>query len=67
MSLSECPTCYKKFDREQSRSMPFCSDRCRQIDLGRWLSEEQRLPYVNVDEDERPDGQPPEGGRYDND
>lgn len=24
--------------------MPFCSERCRQIDLGRWLSEAYVLP-----------------------
>jgi endogenous inhibitor of DNA gyrase (YacG/DUF329 family) len=43
-----CPTCRKKFDSEASRALPFCSDRCRQIDLGRWLNEEQRLP-VNLE------------------
>jgi endogenous inhibitor of DNA gyrase (YacG/DUF329 family) len=24
--------------------MPFCSDRCRQIDLGRWLDEGYSVP-----------------------
>lgn len=24
--------------------MPFCSDRCRLIDLGRWLHEEYSMP-----------------------
>jgi endogenous inhibitor of DNA gyrase (YacG/DUF329 family) len=51
MALCECPICHKAFDREQSRSMPFCSARCRQIDLGRWLNEEQRLPYARDEED----------------
>jgi endogenous inhibitor of DNA gyrase (YacG/DUF329 family) len=25
--------------------MPFCSDRCRRIDLNRWLNEAIALPY----------------------
>jgi endogenous inhibitor of DNA gyrase (YacG/DUF329 family) len=29
---------------------PFCSARCRQIDLGKWLNEEYRVPTA-----ERPD------------
>jgi endogenous inhibitor of DNA gyrase (YacG/DUF329 family) len=48
-----CPTCHKKFDSTASRALPFCSDRCRQIDLGRWLNEEQRLPINLEDEEER--------------
>lgn len=55
MAQMECPICRKSFEREQSRALPFCGDRCRQIDLGRWLGEEQRLPYVNVNDDEVPE------------
>jgi endogenous inhibitor of DNA gyrase (YacG/DUF329 family) len=32
------------FELEQSPAIPFCSDRCRQIDLGRWLRESYGLP-----------------------
>ena len=32
--------------------MPFCCDRCRRIDLGRWLGEEYSLPAERQDEDE---------------
>jgi uncharacterized protein len=41
--------------------MPFCSDRCRQIDLGRWLREVYSVPVQrNPDEDEMPgDGEQP--------
>jgi hypothetical protein len=28
---------------------PFCSERCKLIDLGRWLSEEYRVPGSPVD------------------
>jgi endogenous inhibitor of DNA gyrase (YacG/DUF329 family) len=34
--------------------MPFCSDRCRRIDLNRWLSEEISLPYRETAGDDRP-------------
>jgi hypothetical protein len=45
MKPFRCSICEQYFDPEQSRSMPFCSDRCRQIDLGRWLKEENGMPY----------------------
>jgi len=50
MALVNCPTCRKKFDPQQSGAMPFCSDRCRQIDLGRWLNEGISIPVRNDDE-----------------
>ncbi len=34
---------------------PFCSARCKQIDLGRWLNETYRVPAAPSDED-APDG-----------
>jgi uncharacterized protein len=30
---------------------PFCGERCRRIDLGRWLGETYRLPGVEVEEE----------------
>jgi endogenous inhibitor of DNA gyrase (YacG/DUF329 family) len=49
-----CPTCHVEFAVETSRSMPFCSPRCKQIDLKRWLGEEISLPYGEAsDEDPR--------------
>lgn len=39
-----CPTCHKPVAwTEQSRWRPFCSERCRLIDLGEWLDEEKRI------------------------
>lgn len=55
MPLVVCPTCRKKFDPQATRAMPFCSDRCRQIDLGRWLNEDQRLPIDPPEEEEADD------------
>ena len=34
----QCPVCRKKV-AFKSPNMPFCSDRCRIIDLGDWASE----------------------------
>jgi len=36
---------------------PFCSERCRMADLGRWLSEDYRIA---ADPDEEQDGLPDE-------
>lgn len=41
-----CPTCHKPvpWSKEASPWRPFCSERCRLIDLGEWLCEEKRIP-----------------------
>lgn len=36
-----CPICGKPATPEHR---PFCSDRCRQVDLGRWLSGSYVIP-----------------------
>ncbi|MCO6438052.1 MAG: DNA gyrase inhibitor YacG [Phycisphaerae bacterium] len=36
----ECPTCRRRFSvgrREEAAFRPFCSYRCKMVDLGRWL------------------------------
>ena len=41
----KCPTCGKPVVwGPQSPSRPFCSDRCRLIDLGEWANEEKAIP-----------------------
>ena len=40
-----CPTCGKPVPwRSEQRWRPFCSERCKLIDLGDWLAEEHRIP-----------------------
>jgi len=40
-----CPTCAKPVAwSPENRYRPFCSDRCRQIDLGAWASGAYRVP-----------------------
>ncbi|MDA1052730.1 MAG: DNA gyrase inhibitor YacG [Planctomycetota bacterium] len=52
MTSLRCPTCETLFTIEKSKAMPFCSERCRLIDLGRWLNEEPSVPHVpNPDDD----------------
>jgi endogenous inhibitor of DNA gyrase (YacG/DUF329 family) len=41
--------------------MPFCSQRCRLIDLGRWLDEKQGIPF-EPGEREVEEGQQPANG-----
>jgi hypothetical protein len=36
----------------QRSSFPFCSERCKLIDLGRWLDGKYRIPVVEDDLDE---------------
>ncbi|HWA39172.1 MAG TPA: DNA gyrase inhibitor YacG [Burkholderiales bacterium] len=41
-----CPRCGRPavFDREQNKWRPFCSERCKLIDLGDWAAERYRVP-----------------------
>ena len=47
-----CPTCAVTFEVDRTSCMPFCSERCRQIDLGRWFSEEYGLPVEREEPDD---------------
>jgi hypothetical protein len=40
----KCPTCKQDTQYEGNRYRPFCSERCKLIDLGKWASEEFRIP-----------------------
>ena len=39
----ECPICHKPVNKDDP-FMPFCSDRCRIVDLGNWASEKYVIP-----------------------
>jgi len=34
-----CPICKKPTDSEKDSHFPFCSERCRLLDLGNWAAE----------------------------
>ena len=57
-----CPNCGRPVDwTPASRWRPFCSERCKMIDLGAWASEAYRIPAEQPPDDERfpPEGPPP--------
>jgi endogenous inhibitor of DNA gyrase (YacG/DUF329 family) len=61
IQVIKCPICGKdvKFYRKEKfpPNFPFCSRRCKLIDLGKWLDEEYRISeplpegYVPVDDE----------------
>jgi uncharacterized protein len=40
----KCPTCRREIDWASTPFRPFCSERCKMIDLGAWLSEKHAIP-----------------------
>ncbi|MGF1632857.1 MAG: DNA gyrase inhibitor YacG [Phycisphaerae bacterium] len=56
-----CPTCKKPIDaadmadvKRPGSTFPFCSPRCRDVDLYRWFDERYQIPVI--DDDEAHDG-----------
>lgn len=46
----KCPICGKaSVWSPENRWRPFCSQRCRQIDLGAWASDQYRVPGPEPD------------------
>jgi len=47
----KCPTCgvQVNWNADESPFRPFCSDRCRLIDLGAWASEDYQVPGPPAD------------------
>ena len=44
MRTVRCPTCRQETSWEQNPYRPFCSDRCRIVDLAAWADERYRIP-----------------------
>ena len=58
VGMVSCPICNALAKpRQDNPSFPFCSARCKTIDLGKWLSEEYRIPV-----EESPDLEDEGGG-----
>ena len=55
--LVTCPICRKWFAPLSSRTMPFCSERCRLIDLGKWASGGYVVSTPIMDPDEFEDAE----------
>ena len=45
-----CPSCGTVVDPDDD-TYPFCSDRCRLVDLGRWMDERYRIGQRDPDEE----------------
>lgn len=51
-----CPICRKPVD---ARYRPFCSRRCADVDLGRWLTGSYAIPVEEAEDDpDRPERRP---------
>ena len=58
--MPRCPSCKGEVEpRDQNAAFPFCSPRCRAVDLGRWYIGEYRVPG--------PPAQPDDGERRERD
>ena len=48
----KCPICKQPTDTEKSPQFPFCSERCRERDLGNWAMEKYKVSVPMMDESE---------------
>jgi endogenous inhibitor of DNA gyrase (YacG/DUF329 family) len=46
-----CPICGRP---QSTANQPFCSPRCAEVDLGRWLGEQYRIPGPPLELDDDP-------------
>jgi endogenous inhibitor of DNA gyrase (YacG/DUF329 family) len=58
MTTSRCPICARPAaPRDENVAYPFCSGRCKLIDLGNWLDGRYRIPGARMGEgDDESDG-----------
>lgn len=49
----KCPQCQKEFLYRSSEDRPFCSERCRMVDLGHWLDGSYGVPAQKITEEEQ--------------
>jgi len=52
-----CPICERVMEGQSTAewpAFPFCSPRCKVIDLGRWLGEDYRIPSPEAEGEEGP-------------
>lgn len=56
VKIVKCPTCEKPVEwTAQNPWRPFCSERCKLIDLGEWASESHRISGDTADDFTLPD------------
>ena len=57
----KCPICRAEVVFEGNPFRPFCSERCKLIDLGAWAGEKYRIPGATIEPDSREEDQEEEG------
>lgn len=55
--MKRCPTCNREVQWQDNLFRPFCSERCKLVDLGKWVSDEYRVPGKPVSKDNSSDDQ----------
>jgi uncharacterized protein len=50
-----CPICKTATDSKTNADFPFCSERCRMLDLGAWAAEKYVVSEPIFDEEEIPE------------
>jgi hypothetical protein len=60
MASRKCPQCGAPVAWEGNPDRPFCSERCRLVDLSGWLGERYAIPGEPAEEGAREDGAPAE-------
>ncbi|HYL47203.1 MAG TPA: DNA gyrase inhibitor YacG [Candidatus Limnocylindrales bacterium] len=46
----QCPICRRPTDSDKDADFPFCSERCKLLDLGAWASEKYVVSEPVIDE-----------------
>jgi endogenous inhibitor of DNA gyrase (YacG/DUF329 family) len=46
----KCPVCKQKCTWEENPWRPFCSERCKMVDIGKWAMEDYKIPGEKLDE-----------------
>jgi len=58
-----CPTARKETPWDDNPHRPFCSERCRLLDLGAWAQERYRIPaedcQIELDDEDEGDNKEP--------
>ena len=52
--MKNCPTCDRQVQWQDNPFRPFCSERCKLVDFGKWVSEEYLVPgkAIAMDDEE---------------
>jgi hypothetical protein len=48
-----CPVCRRKTTWEENPWKPFCSERCKLVDFGKWVTEEYKIAGAKREEDQK--------------